>query len=76
MKVIQFRVKPKRDNRVADFLGELETTKELFLLGELDKIIIISSGKDLKCCSSNGLKVSDAKEMFRDFLCDPKQYID
>lgn len=80
-RILQFKVrgkkvKQKKDNMVSDFLETLDGIRELFLIGEIDKVIIIATGKDLKCCSSNRLMVSDADEMFRDFLRNPKQYID
>ena len=75
-KLIKLKIKPKKDKKVEDFLEQLETAKALFLQGDLDKVIIIASGPDLKCCTSNGIMVLEAKEICRDFIKNSKEYAD
>ena len=75
-KILQFKAKPKNNNKVDNFLEQLEMARVLFLQGDLDKIIIIATGEDLNCCASNGIRTLEAKEICRDFIYDSAKYTD
>jgi len=75
-KLIQFKIKPKKDSRIDDFLEELECTKALFLQGDFENIFIIAHGKDSKDCTSSGVTIEKAKEMCIDFIRNSNEYTD
>jgi hypothetical protein len=68
--------KHNNKNEQAEFFGQLSMLQTLYLMGTVDKIIIIAEGKDTKCCTSNGITVSTAREMVRNFQLNYKDYVD
>lgn len=73
--ILQFKVKDKRKKEVDKFIQQIDLLKELYLRGDLDKIVILADGNNGKGCTSNGLYLKDVREMFIDFQNNYKEYI-
>ena len=75
-KLIKLKIKPKGDDKVEDFLEQLEYIRVLFLQGDIDNVFIIATSKDDKICTSSGVNVGEAMDMCRDFINNAKEYLD
>jgi hypothetical protein len=78
-KIIELKAfieKQKRDDETAHFIEQLGSVETLYLQGDIDKVVIICTGKDLKCCTSNSVPIGEAKNMVRDFALNTNDYID
>ena len=72
--VIEF--KKKKGQMPDDFLEQLHDIEQLYLQGFLDRIVIVGQGKEIKVCTSNGIKVKEAKKICNDFCINTKEYVD
>jgi hypothetical protein len=77
-KIIQLsdKLKNKEKKKEIDkFLIELETLKNYYLQGDINKIIIIAQGETEKCCMSNGIYSKEATKICNDFISNIKDYV-
>ncbi|MDP4158156.1 MAG: hypothetical protein Q8911_00125 [Bacillota bacterium] len=66
---------PKKSD-IVEFIETLNILRELYIEGYIEDILILINGDGDKTCAGNGLSVQDAKEMCRDFISNPNEYMD
>lgn len=78
-KVLQFKPKPmtRPKHKIdKDFIEQMEAMIELYLDGQLDKIIVVATGSMGKVSNSNGLTVWQGEDILKDFIRNSNEYID
>jgi hypothetical protein len=74
--IVKFKPKKAVSEKEAEmlfFFKQLDSLKQLYVTGAIDKIIILADGQN-KCCTSNKIKTSTAKQICKDFIENTKDY--